>query len=74
MKVQYVSEYISLAQEGLVKKLECPVDQGPLVSNQDIDDNIYLYCLYCDYEKTVGIEFYNQIKKAVDNVRKLRLQ
>lgn len=74
MKVQYVSEYISLAQEGLVKQLECPVDQGPLMPNQDLEDNIYLYCLNCDYEKTVGIEFYNQVKRAVDNVRKLRLQ
>lgn len=69
MKVQYVSEYISLAQEGLVPNLACPVDQGPLMPNQDIQDNISLYCLTCEYQRSVGLEFYNKLKRLVDSVR-----
>lgn len=69
MKVQYVSEYISLAKEGLVPSLVCPVDQGPLAPNQYIDDEIIIYCLSCDYQKTLGLDAYSKIKRAVDNVR-----
>lgn len=68
MKIQYVSKYIALSEEGLVPILDCPVDQGPLFSNQNLEDEIYLYCLQCDYKKTIGIAFYNQIVKTVNGV------
>jgi hypothetical protein len=69
-QIQYVSKYIALSEEGLVPKLECPMDQGLLLSNLDSEDNIYLYCLSCSYKKFIGEKAYSDIKKAVDtNVR-----
>ena len=64
-KIQYVSKYLTLAEEGLVSKLECPLDQGLLLPNQDLEDQIYLYCLSCDYKKFIGFGFYDEIVKAV---------
>jgi len=54
MKIQYVSTYISMSREGLVEKLLCPVDQSILFCNQDLEDNIYLYCLECEYKRSEG--------------------
>ncbi len=70
MKIQYVSKYLALAEEGLVEKIECPLDQGPVSVNLDYEDNIYIYCLACDYKKIIGISYFNKIKERVDNVRK----
>jgi hypothetical protein len=67
MQIQYVSKYIALSEEGLVPRLECPMDQGSLQSNLDLEDNIYLYCLSCEYKNNVGLEIYNKIKKAVND-------
>lgn len=69
MRIQYVSTYISLAQEGLVPSLACPVDQGPLMCNEDKEENIFLYCLECDYKRIMGLGLYSRLKKAVDNVQ-----
>ncbi len=66
MKIQYVSKYLSLSEEGLVPRLECPMDQGPLMPNMDINDNIYLYCLSCTYKNIVGIDLYEKIVKKVE--------
>jgi uncharacterized protein YebE (UPF0316 family) len=68
MRIQYVSKYISLSEEGLVSKLECPVDQGLLLPNLNELDNIFLYCLSCSYKKIVGIDLYNKIMKQVNEV------
>jgi hypothetical protein len=67
MQIQYVSKYIALSQEGLVPRLECPMDQGSLQSNLDLEDNIYLYCLSCDYKNNIGLEVYAKMKKMVNN-------
>jgi hypothetical protein len=67
MRIQYVSKYIALSEEGLVSKMECPIDQGLLYPNLDEEDNIYLYCLACDYSRTLGIEAYNKIMRMVEN-------
>ena len=64
-RIQYVSKYIAMAEEGLVPKLECPMDQGLLLPNQDLEDNLYLYCLSCNYKKFIGFGFYDEIVKAV---------
>jgi hypothetical protein len=66
MRIQYVSTYISMSEEGLVEKLLCPVDQSLLFSNQDLEDNIYLYCLECEYKKNIGLATYKEIVKAVN--------
>jgi hypothetical protein len=67
MQIQYVSKYIALSQEGLVPRLECPMDQGSLLCNQDLEDNIYLYCLSCEYKNNIGLEVYSKIVEAVKN-------
>lgn len=65
MKIQYVSKYLSLSREGLVPELLCPMDQGSLYPNQDAEENIFLYCLSCDYRNNIGLEAYSKIKAAV---------
>lgn len=67
MHIQYVSKYIALSEEGLVSRLECPLDQGLLFCNQDHDENIFLYCLSCDYKKQLGASYINKIKTEVEN-------
>lgn len=66
-RIQVVSKYIALSEEGLVPRLECPMDQGLLLSNLDMEDNIFLYCLSCSYKKFIGEKFYKNIEKAVNN-------
>jgi hypothetical protein len=60
-----------MSEEGLVEKLLCPVDQSILFSNQSLDDNIYLYCLECEYKKNIGIFTYEEIVKAVEKNAKM---
>jgi len=71
MRIQYVSTYISMSEEGLVEKLLCPVDQSFLFCNQDLEDNIFLYCLECSYKKDLGVATYAKLALAVEaqNVR-----
>lgn len=70
MKIQIVSKYLSLAEEGLVQKMECPLDQGLLMPNQDLNDEIFLYCLSCEYKKVIGYKLYNQMKEAINAIKK----
>jgi hypothetical protein len=67
MQIQYVSKYIALSEEGLVPRLECPMDQGSLLCNIDLEDNIYLYCLSCNYKNNIGLEVYKKIVESVTN-------
>jgi hypothetical protein len=69
-KIQYVSKYIRLSEEGLVPRLECPMDQGPLFCNQNMEDEIYLYCLSCNYKKVIGSEYYDTIRESVQRFSK----
>ena len=68
MKIQYVSKYLSLSKEGLVPELLCPMDQGSLYSNQDVQENIFLYCISCSYKKTVGIVDYENLVALVEKI------
>lgn len=70
MKIQYVSTYISMSKDGLVEKLLCPVDQSFLFSNLDLEDNIYLYCIDCNYKKNIGISTYQNIVRKVESIGK----
>ncbi|MFZ9740550.1 MAG: hypothetical protein ACO3CQ_01530 [Candidatus Nanopelagicaceae bacterium] len=70
MKIQTVSKYLTLAKEGLVPKLDCPIDQGLLFCNQDLEDNIFLYCISCSYKKNIGTHMYDRMKKVLDGVNK----
>jgi hypothetical protein len=67
MQIQYVSKYIALSKEGLVPRLECPMDQGSLLCNLDLEDNIYLYCLSCDYKNNIGLEVYEKLVGLIKN-------
>jgi hypothetical protein len=71
MKIQYVSTYIKLSEEGLVPKLLCPQDQGSLQCNGNGDDYIYLYCLECDYKNTIGITKYESIVELVNGQKRV---
>ncbi len=64
-----MSKYIALSEEGLVPRIECPVDQGLLMSNLDLEDNIFLYCLSCSYKKFIGSKMYNDMAGLIANVR-----
>lgn len=68
MKVQYVSKYVALSEEGLVPKLECPMDQGPLLANMDLEDKVFLYCISCEYKNFIGISFYDKIVNMVNEI------
>lgn len=67
MQIQYVSKYLALAERGLVQEINCPLDQGLLMPNQDLNDEIYLYCLSCSYKKYIGLDFYNKMVDAIAN-------
>jgi hypothetical protein len=67
MKIQYVSKYLLLAEKGLVPRLECPMDQGPLMCNETNEGIIYLYCLSCQYKNNIGLELYERLRRAVDS-------
>lgn len=68
MKIQYVSKYLQYAEEGLLVKFECPKDQVSLFCNQDLNDEIYLYCLNCEYKRILGLEIYDRMVKAVNRI------
>jgi len=67
MRIQYVSTYISMSKDGLVHGFLCPMDQSFLFCNQDLKDNIYLYCLDCNYKNYIGINTYQNIVKEVES-------
>lgn len=71
MRIQYVSKYIALSEEGLVSKLECPIDQGLLLSNLNDEDEIFLYCISCEYRKNIGLEMYSKIVSEVNKNAKM---
>jgi hypothetical protein len=70
MRIQYVSTYIKLSEEGLVPKLLCPQDQGLLFCNGDGESEVYLYCLECKYKNTLGLQKYDNIVRLVDEQTK----
>jgi hypothetical protein len=69
MRIQYVSTYISMSEDGLVEKLLCPVDQSILFCNQDLNDLIFLYCLQCEYKNSIGSSTYDKIVKSVEGAK-----
>lgn len=57
MIIKIVRKYIELSQLGKTKPLLCEIDNdhGSLVPNVDFDDVCYLYCLACDFKRTLGM-------------------
>ena len=60
-----MSKYLTLSEEGLVAKMDCPLCQGLLMPNQDNNDKIYLYCLSCEYRNEIGLDQYDRMEKAI---------
>jgi hypothetical protein len=61
-----VSKYLTLAREGLVPSMDCPLDQGLLFANLDSKDEVFLYCISCDYKKYIGTQLYNNMKRIIN--------
>ncbi len=66
MKIQVVSKYLTLAREGLVPNIECPLDQGLLFANTDMEDNIFIYCISCEYKKYIGMHLYKNMEGLIN--------
>jgi hypothetical protein len=60
MQIQYVSKYLALTKRALLN----------FCANLDLDNNIYLYCLSCNYKKIIGYEFYSKISELVKSNEK----
>ncbi|NBU97724.1 MAG: hypothetical protein EBS19_05820 [Spirochaetia bacterium] len=60
-----MSKYLTLAKEGLVPSMDCPLDQGLLFANMDINDEIFIYCISCNYKKYIGIKIYKNMEKVL---------
>ena len=42
LKVQYVSKYLTLAEEGLCPPMECPMDKGSLLPNLNENEHLLI--------------------------------
>jgi len=65
-----VSKYLALSREGLVSEMICPLDQGLLFSNQDEKEEIFVYCLSCQYKNYIGSAVYSKMLEGVKNAAK----
>ena len=70
IKIQLVSKYLTLSRDGLVPKMDCPLDQGLLFANEDGEEKIFLYCLSCNYKKYIGIHLYKNIESLLNAIKK----
>lgn len=61
-----MSEYLALSREGLVPQMDCPLDQGLLFANLDHEDQIFVYCISCDYKKYIGIHLYKNMESLLN--------
>jgi DNA-directed RNA polymerase subunit M/transcription elongation factor TFIIS len=48
----------------------CPLDQGLLFSNQDDEEEIFLYCLSCQYKSYIGSAVYSKMLEGLKNATK----
>lgn len=70
MIIQVFNKYLLLSDIGKTKPLLCGLDNDHprLFANIDENDNIYLYCLACEYKMIPGIELYSRIEKIVSEL------
>lgn len=56
-----------LADAGIFEKCECPLDEdhGRLYANLDMNDKIFLYCLYCKYKDYLGLNSLQEMTRQV---------
>lgn len=65
-----MSEYLTLSREGLVSEMVCPLDQGLLFANEDIEEKIFVYCISCKYKNYIGSALYSKMKDGLKNANK----
>ena len=67
LTIQELHTYHQLAEAGLVKYFDCPLDKDHpyMIPYMDHDDNIYLMCLACSSKRYLGERLENAIKKII---------
>jgi hypothetical protein len=65
-----VSQYLALSREGLVSEMVCPLDQGLLFSNEDLEEKIFVYCISCQYKNYIGTGVYSKMLEDVESATK----
>lgn len=63
---RYRKDYVS---KNLLPDLYCTKNDGthlPLISRMDARENVYLYCLTCDWEKRAGMVTESNLKRLMD--------
>ena len=70
MDIKEFRYYQYLAEKGYVEPLVCYNDSehGVLYANMDKEDNVYLYCLACEYKIIPGTTFREVIRRRIKEV------
>ena len=46
--------------------MDCPLDQGLLFANVNFEDEIFVYCISCDYKKFIGLDLYKAMERIIN--------
>ena len=70
MRIQVVNAYLTLADKSLAPLILCQPDKShgrlfPELIESESGDTIDLYCLYCEYRKTIGLKMYDSMYEIV---------
>lgn len=70
MRIQVINAYLALSDRGLAPLILCQPDKShgrlfPELIESEAGDIIDLYCLYCEYRKTVGLKMYDSMYDVV---------
>lgn len=70
MDIRLFSKYYKLSLEDKVIPIQCGIDQfhPVMVPNIDEEDQIYLYCLACNFKIIPGTELYRNITECIDKL------
>ena len=62
--IQELHSYKNLSEKGVVPKLVCPIDtlHEDIVPWQDEDDNVMLWCIFCNSKVHLGTDTIDYIK------------
>jgi hypothetical protein len=68
MRIQAFSAFQELAKNGMVDPLKCFNKEhvNPLVPALNKKDEVYLWCLECDFKLNPGINLYEQIVSSLE--------
>ena len=68
MRIQAFSAFQDLARDGIVEPLMCFNKEhvNPLIPALNKNDEVYLWCLECDFKLNPGINLYEKIILALE--------